>query len=138
MIVGIGIDLLEVPRMEKALHRSGERFLARVFTSGERRSCEAAGGGPARWAVRFAAKEAVLKALGTGWSRGVSWHDVEILRLAGGAPQVVLHGAALDIARRRGADVCHVSLTHERRHTAAVAILEGVAEGAAGTPEAGS
>ena len=124
MIVGIGIDLLEVSRMEKALLRSGEGFLRRVFTPAERSSCEEAGGGSARWAVRFAAKEAVFKALGTGWSGGVSWHQVEILREPGRAPFVRLSGPARQVAEERGADICHVSLTHQKRHAAAVAILE--------------
>ena len=71
MIVGIGIDLLEISRMERALGRTGGRFLDRVFTVDERAACEASGGGAERWAARFAAKEAVLKALGTGWSGGI-------------------------------------------------------------------
>ncbi|MFQ5719728.1 MAG: holo-ACP synthase [Acidobacteriota bacterium] len=124
MIVGLGIDLLEICRMERTLARSGDRFLARVFTAAERDACEALGGGAARWAARFAAKEAVMKALGTGWSRGVTWHDVEIVRAPAGAPQVRLSGVARSVARTRGAGVCHVTLTHARSHAAAVAVLE--------------
>jgi holo-[acyl-carrier protein] synthase len=124
VIVGLGIDLLEIARMKRALGRSGDRFLHRVFTGDERAACEAAGGGAARWAARFAAKEAVLKALGTGWSGGVGWRQVEILTAPGGAPSVQFSGRAREVARDLGADVCHVSLSHEKRHAAAVAVLE--------------
>ncbi len=125
MILGIGIDLVEVSRMERALARSGERLLERIFTPAEREACEAVGGGTARWAVRFAGKEAVLKALGTGWSGGISWHDVEILRPPQGAPQVRLDGRARDVAASLGGATWHLSLTHQRTHAAAVAVLEG-------------
>ncbi|MFQ5671020.1 MAG: holo-ACP synthase [Acidobacteriota bacterium] len=126
MIVGIGIDVLEIPRMERVLVRSGRRFLDRVFTGEEQSSCEQAGGGAARWAARFAAKEAVFKALGTGWSRGVTWRQVEILRSPEGPPRVRLTGVAGRLARARGVDVCHVSLTHERRQAAALVVLESL------------
>ena len=124
MIIGIGIDLLEVPRMEKALDRSGPRLLDKLFTPEEQQVCREAGGGAQRWAVRFAAKEAVFKALGTGWSQGVGWHHVEILRSGAGVPQVRLSGGARQVADRLGAGRCHVSLTHQRSSAAAVAILE--------------
>jgi len=127
MIVGLGIDLLEVRRMEGALRRRGDLFLRRVFTGAEREACRAAGGGAWRWAARFAAKEAVLKALGTGWAGGLGWHQVEILRSANGRPHVRLSGVALDTARSLGGELCHVSLTHQKSHAAAVAILERAA-----------
>ncbi len=127
MIVGLGMDLLEVQRMEGALRRRGERLLQRLFTGAERDACRAAGGGTWRWAARFAAKEAVLKALGTGWAEGVGWHQVEILRAANGRPHVRLSGVALETARSLGGDLCHVSLTHQKSHAAAVAILERAA-----------
>jgi holo-[acyl-carrier protein] synthase len=132
VIVGIGIDLLTVARMERALGRTGERFLSRVFTGDERAACEAAGGGAERWAARFAAKEAVLKALGTGWSGGVAWRQVEILTAPGEAPSVRLSGRAREVARHLGAGVCHVSLSHEKLHAAAVAVLEGALPEGAG------
>jgi holo-[acyl-carrier protein] synthase len=131
VILGIGIDLLTVARMARVLDRSGERFLSRVFTGDERAACEAAGAGAERWAVRFAAKEAVLKALGTGWSGGIGWRQVEILTGPGEAPSVRLNGRAREVARSLGADVCHVSLSHEKLHAAAVAVLEGPLPGAA-------
>jgi holo-[acyl-carrier protein] synthase len=131
MIVGIGIDLLEVARMERVLRRTGRQFLARVFTGDEQTACEAAGGGVARWAARFAAKEAVFKALGTGWSAGVGWRQVEILTTAGRPPAVRLSGRAREVARGLGADVCHVSLSHETQLATAMAILEGRAAKAA-------
>jgi holo-[acyl-carrier protein] synthase len=127
MILGIGIDLLEVPRMERALQRRGDRLLHRLFTVAERDACAAAGGGTMRWAARFAAKEAVLKALGTGWAHGVGWHQVEILRNGAGRPHVRLSGQARRTAQEMGASSCHVSLTHQKDNAAAVAILEGAA-----------
>jgi holo-[acyl-carrier protein] synthase len=131
VIVGIGIDLLEVARMERVLGRTEERFLSRVFSPEERAACRAAGGGAERWAARFAAKEAILKALGTGWSSGVRWRHVEVLAGPGGAPAVRLSGRAREVARRRGAELCHLSLSHEKLHAAAVAVLEGPPVGAA-------
>ncbi len=127
MILGIGIDLMEVPRMERALQRRGDRLLRRLFTTAEREACVAAGGGCMRWAARFAAKEAIMKALGTGWAAGVGWHQMEILRTVQGRPHVRLSGQAQRTAREMGAAACHVSLTHQRNHAAAVAILEGSA-----------
>ena len=130
MIVGIGIDLVEVSRMARALDRSGPRLLERLFTPEERAGCQALGGGAQRWAVRFAAKEAVLKALGTGWSGGVTWHDVEILRARDQPPRVRLGGKADRVARSLGGAVWHLSLTHQRTHAAAVAVLEAAPGGA--------
>ena len=95
MIVGVGVDLLEVARMEGALGRRGEPLLRRLFTRAERDACQAAGGGAWRWAARFAAKEAVLKALGTGWAGGLGWHQIEILRSRSGKPHVRLSQSAL-------------------------------------------
>lgn len=131
MILGIGIDLLEVPRMERALQRRGDRLLHRLFTAAERDACLAAGGGSMRWAARFAAKEAILKALGTGWAAGVGWHQMEILRTREGRPHVRLSGKARTRAHEMGAATCLVSLTHQKNNAAAVAILEGAAESAA-------
>jgi holo-[acyl-carrier protein] synthase len=125
MILGIGIDLLEVQRMELALERRGERILNRLFTADERTACIAAGGGGMRWAARFAAKEAILKALGTGWAGGVGWHQMEILRTGEGRPHVRFSGQAQRTAMAMGATACHVSLTHQKSHAAAVAVLEG-------------
>lgn len=133
MIIGLGIDLARVDRIARLVDRYGERFLRRVFTEGER---AAAGGGPERarrLAARFAAKEAALKALGTGLSQGIRWRDVEVVRRPGAPPALALHGAAARIARRRGIERLHVTLSHEGPFALAVV----VAEAAAGPGEAG-
>ena len=90
MIVGIGLDVLESARMSRALERHGERFAARVFTTGERADCSGRHDMAQAYAARFAAKEACLKALGTGWSRGLFLKDVEVVRAEGGAPSLCL------------------------------------------------
>ncbi len=122
MILGIGIDLVQVERMAKALRAHGDRFEARVFTPGERADCE---GRPQGFAARFAAKEACLKALGTGWSAGLSFRQVEVVRGAAGQPSIVLTGAAAERAGRLGVRSIHVSLSHEPGVAAAVVVLEG-------------
>jgi holo-[acyl-carrier protein] synthase len=123
-VVGLGIDLVEVARIGALLERHPERFLARICRAGE---ADLARGATLDQHVAglFAAKEAVLKALGTGWAEGVGFRDVEVVRGPGGAPGVRLHGAAAEHARRLGGDRVHLSITHERTHAAAVAVLEG-------------
>jgi holo-[acyl-carrier protein] synthase len=121
-IVGHGIDLVETARIAELIDRHGERFLERVFTSGER---EGAGRGPSRvehLAARFAAKEAVAKALGTGIAGGVHWTDIEVEIRPGGQPSIRLHGGAARAAESRGARGWHLSLTHTRTHAMASAI----------------
>jgi holo-[acyl-carrier protein] synthase len=132
LILGIGIDIVEVDRMERVLSRTGERFLERVFTGEERRQCEGAGGGGRRWAARFAGKEAVLKALGTGLAQGIGWHDVEVLREEGGPPRARLSGRAAEVLGQMGGERCLLSLTHQKGMAAAVAILEGAGSGGGG------
>lgn len=130
----MGIDLCEVARIRRALEApSGARFCARVFTDGERRYCEARKRARFEsYAARFAAKEAAMKALGTGWGEGVGWHDVEVVREDEGAPTLRLHGAAAQLARRRRLGAWHVSLSH----TADVAIAWVVVETATRRPAA--
>src|SRR3974377_2561303 len=94
MIVGTGIDITEVDRIAASLKRFGGRFVERVFTAEEIRDCESKANKAERYAARFAAKEAGMKAIGTGWSRGVRWHDIEVQRLPGGRPTLVFHGRA--------------------------------------------
>lgn len=138
-IHGMGTDLVEVERLAGALARRGERFLRRVFTPAERALI---GAGPMtgqRAAGRFAAKEAVLKALGTGLRAG-RWRDVEVGRDPLGRPLVTLVGRLAEVAARRGVAAIHVSITHTRTHAAAVAVAEGavaVAEGAVAERAAG-
>jgi holo-[acyl-carrier protein] synthase len=124
-IVGIGLDLVELARLAEVLGRHPTRFVERICRPGEVRPRSAQAlvqhvGG------LFAAKEAVLKALGTGWGRGVGFRDVEIVRSDGASgPTVRLHDGALRRARDLGVERVHVSITHERGHAAAVAVLEG-------------
>lgn len=125
MILGIGIDLLETERMRRALERSGERFVARVFTVDEAAYCRLQRRPEQRFAARFAAKEALLKALGTGWSRGIGWQEVEVVRASGHPPQIRLSGRAAAIASRRGVSRVHLSLTHLEACVAAMVVLEG-------------
>ena len=125
MTVGIGIDIVEVQRVARALDEHGARFEKRIYTQGEIDACAGRADRALALAARFAAKEACLKALGTGWSGGIGFQDVEVVRDAAGRPQIRLHGRAADRARAIGAQRVHVSLTHERRVAAAVVVLDG-------------
>lgn len=125
MILGLGIDLLEVRRVRRALDAHGVRFEDRVFTAGELADCRDRADRAQALGARFAAKEACLKALGTGWSQGLSFQQVEIVRLEGGRPGILLHGQASERARSLGVQAIHVSLTHQPSTVAAVVVLEG-------------
>jgi holo-[acyl-carrier protein] synthase len=116
VIAGIGVDMCEVDRMRRVLEAShGGRFRARVFTDAEQAYCEARRRGRFEsYAARFAVKESVMKVLGTGWSRGVTWRDIEVVRAPGEPPALRLHGRAAAIARRRGMTRWLVSVTHTR------------------------
>lgn len=122
-ILGVGLDVVELERIAALLDRHGARFVERFCTAEERRGGERV----SRLAGLFAAKEAVLKALGTGWAEGLGLKQVEVLPDRRGAPRVRLHGAARDRASALGAASVHLSITHERHYAAAVAILEGEA-----------
>ncbi len=122
-IVGIGIDLVELDRMRGILARRGPAFVSRVFNDDERCAADDVHA-PAHYAARFAAKEACLKALGTGLASGVLWRDLSVRRGEGGAPTLDLSGRAGELAARRGVRAVHVSLTHGRDHAAAVVVLE--------------
>src|SRR5579884_1138414 len=124
MIVGIGVDIAEIARLEQAIRRHGPAFLRRVFTPGEVRYCEAHREKYARYAARFAAKEAAMKALGTGWRGGVAWRDFEVSNLASGRPALVFHGKAAELAARRGVRTISLSLTHTAEQAMALVILE--------------
>src|ERR1017187_11021723 len=112
MIVGTGIDIAEVPRIAESIQRFGSRFLRRIFTEDEIRYCESKAMRAERYAARFAAKEAAMKALGTGWNRGVRWRDIEVTREAGGRPTILFHGKAGEIAAQLGAAHVALSLSH--------------------------
>ena len=125
MIVGTGFDLTALPRIRSSIERFGDHFLHRLLTPEEQSSMPAAL--PARTAYvagRFAAKEAAVKALGTGFALGVGFQDVEILSLPSGRPELRLHGAALAAAQKLGARTWHVSISHERDMAGAMVILE--------------
>jgi holo-[acyl-carrier protein] synthase len=102
MIVGTGIDIAEVPRIRQSIKRFGDRFLRRIYTAGESRYCDSKANRVERYAARFAAKEAAMKALGTGWSQGVRWRDCEVVRMPGGRPTIAFHGKAGEIAAKLG------------------------------------
>ncbi len=124
MIVGTGIDIVEVPRVAALLERFGERFRRRVFNESEIRYCVAKQNRAERYAARFAAKEAALKALGTGLRGGISWHDVEMGREPGGRPTLGFNGRAAEVAARLGVRRVSVSVSHTAGHAIAHVILE--------------
>jgi|SRR5579864_870887 len=124
MIVGTGIDIAEVPRISESIARFGERFLRRVFTEGEIRYCDSKANRAERYAARFAAKEAAMKALGTGWNRGVRWRDIEVYRQPGSRPTIKFYGVAAEFAAKLGARNISLSLTHTPQHAIANVILE--------------
>ena len=126
MIVAIGIDIIEVARVREVLERT-PRFTERVFTAAERAYCDSRGVVAAQhYAARFAAKEAALKALQTGWRGGISWHDVEVASHDSGAPYLVLRGVVNELLTASGANQAHVSLSHTSEHAIAQVILEKV------------
>lgn len=126
-IAGTGVDLIEVERVRQALERpaTGARFRARVFTAREIAYCESRRRARYQsYAARFAAKEAAMKALGTGWSRWAGWHEIEVVRERGRAPQISLSGKAADLARRLKVAHLHLSLTHTAQQAIAHVIAE--------------
>ena len=125
MIVGLGIDIAEVGRVKAAIERYGETFLRRVYTAKEREYCERFKNKYERFAGRFAAKEAAMKALGTGWRRGVRWVDFEVVREKGGRPTIRLDGEARKIAEELGVMRIALSITHTEAQALAQVIFEG-------------
>jgi len=124
MIVGTGIDIAEVPRVAESIKRFGNRFLNRVYTEAEIRYCDSKANRVERYAARFAAKEAAMKALGTGWAHGVTWKGVEVGRQPGGRPTVLFHGKAAEFAQKLGVKHVALSLTHTKEFAMAQVILE--------------
>ena len=124
MIVGIGIDRIEIDRVRTAWRRHGERFHRRVYTDDEWCYCLSRPDPASSLAARFAAKEATMKAMGRGWEGGIRFRQIEITRNSAGAPGVRFHGAALDYSRSLGAGHSHVSLTHDRTHAMALVVIE--------------
>jgi holo-[acyl-carrier protein] synthase len=125
MIVGLGIDVAEVKRIGEVIEAQKERFLRRVYTPDEVAYCEQFKNRYERYAGRFAVKEAAMKALGTGWSRGVRWVDVEVVRQRGGRPMLALKGEAKKIADAMGVKNMAISITHTAEQAFAQVIFEG-------------
>ncbi|HTZ32181.1 MAG TPA: holo-ACP synthase [Methylomirabilota bacterium] len=125
MIVGMGIDVSEVNRIREVFESQGERFVRRVYTKAEAAYCEQFKNKYERYAGRFAVKEAAMKALGTGWSRGVRWVDIEVVRQRGGRPTLQLHGEARKIADALGVKNIAISITHTSEQAFAQVIFEG-------------
>jgi holo-[acyl-carrier protein] synthase len=124
VIVSIGIDIIEVRRIREVLERT-PRFAERVFTIAERAYCDGRGAVAAQhYAARFAAKEAALKALQTGWRGGIGWQDVEIASCETGAPYLILHGRVQELFAELGATAAHLSLSHTSELAIAEVILE--------------
>jgi holo-[acyl-carrier protein] synthase len=124
MIIGSGIDLIEIGRIQQSMDRYGGRFLDRVYTRAEQAYCLRKRKSAESFAARFAAKEAGAKALGTGISFGVSWLEIEVVREASGRPNLEFHGRAAEIAARLGVARAALSITHTADHAMASVVLE--------------
>lgn len=125
MIIGHGVDIVETARIKQMLGEHPERFLERCFTPGEQADSKSSRRQLEHLAARFAAKEAALKALGTGWSQGIGWTDIEIVRAETGKPSLSITGRAAEIANELGIKVWHLSMSH----IASTAIASVIAEG---------
>jgi holo-[acyl-carrier protein] synthase len=124
MILGVGTDLAEVGRIRESIERFGDRFLNRIYTPAERSYALSKANSAERFAARFAAKEAGMKAIGTGWSQGVTWQDFAVVNEISGRPTLHLTGIAREVADRLGVKSLSVSLTHTKEIAFAVVILE--------------
>ena len=122
-IIGIGLDLVRVDRVRTAAERWKDRFINRVFTETERRYCFERSSPYASLAARFAVKEAVLKALGTGWSQGIRWVDIEVRNDSSGRPSAKIGGRTEQLLRERGATSIHISLSHDGDYAVGEAVL---------------
>lgn len=121
-ILGIGTDIIECLRIAQMIERHGEIFLTRVYTQNEIEYCSSRKAATQHYAGRWAAKEAVLKAMGTGWSRGIRWRDIEIRNEAGGKPSIALGGGAREICEQLGVAEMLISISHCRTHATAYAL----------------
>ncbi len=124
-IIGIGTDIVECLRIAQMIERHGELFINRVYTPHEIQYCQSRKLATQHFAARWAGKEAVLKALGTGWRKGISWRDIEIHNDPGGRPSVAIRGGALDVVEQLGIIDVYISLSHCRSHATAYAVAEG-------------
>jgi holo-[acyl-carrier protein] synthase len=126
-VLGIGTDITECLRIAQMIERHGELFVDRVYTPEETGYCRNRKQATQHFTGRWAAKEAVLKALGTGWRRGITWHDVEVCNEPGGRPVIVLRGGAREVARQLGIVQVQISISHCRSHAVAFAVAVGIA-----------
>jgi holo-[acyl-carrier protein] synthase len=125
VIISIGIDFIEVHRVREVMSRT-PRFIERVYTLNERAYCDSRGAVAAQhYAARFAAKEAALKALQTGWTGGIAWQDIEVASRDSGAPILIFHGRVLELYKESGARAAHLSISHTTEHAIAQVVLEG-------------
>lgn len=129
MILGTGIDLVEIARIQSSMERFGERFLNRVYTSAEKDYCQRKRNSAESFAARFAAKEAAAKALGTGIRDGVTWLEIEVVREPSGRPSIALHGRAFTLAQQLGVRSATLSLTHTGTLAMASVMFEGDGNG---------
>lgn len=134
VIIGIGTDIIECPRIGMMIEQHGELFLRRVYTDREIRYCQARKHAMEHFAGRWAAKEAILKAIGTGWTRGIAWTDVEVRNQPGGAPKVYVCGGAKEAAVEKGIVDIMISISHCRTYATAYALAIGK-DGAVGRVE---
>lgn len=125
MVLGVGMDIQEIGRLERAQKRGGKKFLERTFTAGELGYCRTQKKPGQHLAGRFCAKEAFFKALGTGWSRGMQWTEVEVARARSGCPGIRLSGRAAELAKQSGVKKIWLSLSHSSDYAAATVVLEG-------------
>lgn len=123
MIAGIGIDIIEVSRIRKTMGKNAE-FKNRIFSENEIRYCESKADPALSFAVRFAAKEAFMKALGTGWNKEVSWVEIETINEEDGPPILKIHGKTKQAMVRRKIESCYLSLSHEKDYSVACVVLE--------------
>lgn len=124
-IIGIGTDIIECPRIGMMIEQHGELFLRRVYTEREIRYCQRRKHAIEHFAGRWAAKEAILKAMGTGWIKGISWTDLEVRNAPGGRPRVILHAGAKEVALERGISDVLISISHCRTYATAHSIALG-------------
>jgi len=127
VILGTGVDIIECDRVASLIAEHGERFVRRVFTPAEAAYCRGRRRPGEHFAARFAAKEAVLKALGTGWVSGIAWRNVRVERTEAGKPEVTLVGGAAEVAKALGVERVHLSVSHCAAYAVAQAVVEGAA-----------
>lgn len=121
-VFGIGTDITETSRVEQMIEKHGPVFLDRVYTSKEQQYCQPRKAAGQHYTGRWAAKEAILKAMGTGWAKGIHWTDIEVLNKMGGAPEVFLHGEAQVVCDQLGIDHIKISISHCKEYATAFAI----------------